>query len=353
SYTLGVVITLSVVVLYTFFGGFIAVSLTDFFQGCLMFVTIVAVPVVAYMNIDMAPGTFVEQITAINPSLFDIFKGTSVIGIISLLAWGLGYFGQPHIIVRFMAIKSTSELKAARRIGIGWMAFGLLGAVASGMTGLVYLTQKGIKLEDPETVFLVLGDILFHPFITGIILAAVLAAIMSTISSQLLVCASSVTQDFYLTFFKKDISDKKKIIISRCAVVGVALVATIFAYLDNKSILNIVGQAWAGFGCSFGPVILMSLYWRRMTKWGALSGMLAGGLTVIGWISARGFISTMGVPAPDFLVSMLSMYEMIPGFLASLIATYVVSKFTAKPEGVDADFDKMDAILLEDSKKIS
>ncbi|MEF9951101.1 MAG: sodium/proline symporter PutP [Clostridium sp.] len=351
SYTLGVVITLSVVVLYTFFGGFIAVSLTDFFQGCLMFLTIIAVPVVAYMNIDMTPGTFVEQITAINPTLFNIFEGTTVIGIISLLAWGLGYFGQPHIIVRFMAIKSTSELKSARRIGIGWMAFGLLGAVASGMTGLVYLTQRGIKLEDPETVFLVLGDILFHPFITGIILAAVLAAIMSTISSQLLVCASSVTQDFYLTFFNKNISDRKKIIVSRFAVVGVALIATILAYLPNKSILNIVGQAWAGFGASFGPVILMSLYWRRMTKWGALSGMLAGGLTVILWISLRTLVITNNIPVSELTSTILSLYEMIPGFIASILATYVVSMCTAKPEGVNADFDKMDAILLEDSKK--
>lgn len=175
TYTMGVVVTLSVVVLYTYYGGFLAVSLTDFFQGTLMFICLITVPVVAYMNIGVDPGTFVNKVKAIDPKLFDIFRGTSIASIISLLAWGLGYFGQPHIIVRFMAIKSAKELKSARRIGIGWMAIGLLGAVVSGIIGLVYFTEHNTPLTDPETVFLRLGDILFHPFITGIIFSAVLA----------------------------------------------------------------------------------------------------------------------------------------------------------------------------------
>lgn len=332
SYTTGVVITLSVVVLYTFFGGFIAVSLTDFFQGCLMFITLIAVPVVAYMNIDLTPGTFVEQIRSIDPSLFDMLKGTSLATIIGFLAWGLGYFGQPHIVVRFMAIKSSKELKTARRIGIGWMAFGLVGAVGSGLTGLLYFTQKGTPLANPETVFLRLGDVLFHPFITGIILSAVLAAIMSTISSQLLVCSSSVTKDFFLTFYKKEISGKNQILIGRISVLAVALIATIFAYLPNKSILDIVGNAWAGFGSSFGPVLLLSLYWKRMTKWGALSGMLLGGITVIVWI-ATGLSTTL-------------IYEMVPGFLISLVAVIVVSLLTQKPdEEVNKEFALMEETL--------
>lgn len=333
SYTLGVVITLSVVVIYTFFGGFIAVSLTDFFQGLLMFIVLIMVPIVAYLNIDLAPGTFVEQVKAIDPLLFDIFRGTSVAGIIGFLAWGLGYFGQPHIVVRFMAIKSAKELKSARRIGIGWMALGLLGAVASGLIGLVYFKQQGEVLSNPETVFLRLGDVLFHPFITGIILSAVLAAIMSTISSQLLVCSSSVTKDFFLTFYKKEISGSKQILIGRLSVLVVALIATIFAYLPNKSILNIVGQAWAGFGSSFGPVLLLSLYWRRMTKWGAIAGMLSGGITVIVWI-ANG-LSTY-------------IYEMVPGFAMSLIAVIVVSLLTSKPDkSVNEQFNSMIEVLEE------
>ena len=333
TYTAGVVVTLSVVVLYTYFGGFLAVSLTDFFQGSLMFVVLIVVPVVAYMNVGVDAGTFVNKIKTIDPALFDMFRGTSVATIIGLLAWGLGYFGQPHIIVRFMAIKSAGELKSARRIGITWMAIGLLGAVASGLIGLVYFTQNNMPLKDPETVFLRLGDILFHPFITGIILAAVLSAIMSTISSQLLVCSSSITRDFYLTFLNKEASGKQQMKIGKISILVVSAIATFFAYLPNKTILNIVGQAWAGFGSSFGPVLLLSLYWKRMTKWGALSGMVVGGLTVIVWI-----------------VSGLSsyIYEMVPGFMLSLIAVIVVSLITEKPEeSINKEFKKMEEILAK------
>lgn len=333
TYTMGVVVTLSVVVLYTYFGGFLAVSLTDFFQGTLMFICLVVVPVVAYMNMGLAPGEFVNKIQNIDPALFDMFRGTSISTIIGLLAWGLGYFGQPHIIVRFMAINSAKELKSARRIGIGWMAIGLLGAVASGLIGLVFFTQRQSPLSDPETVFLRLGDILFHPFITGIILSAVLAAIMSTLSSQLLVCSSSVTKDFYLTFFNKEASEKQQMVIGRLAVVGIAALATILAYLPNKTILSIVGQAWAGFGSAFGPVLLLSLYWKRMNKWGALSGMIVGGLTVILWI-------TTGLSA--------YIYEMIPGFAFSLISVVVVSLLTEEVhEDVHDEFSKMENILAD------
>ena len=333
TYTAGVVVTLSVVVLYTYFGGFLAVSLTDFFQGSLMFVVLIVVPVVAYMNVGVDAGTFVNKIKTIDPALFDMFRGTSVATIIGLLAWGLGYFGQPHIIVRFMAIKSAGELKSARRIGITWMIIGLLGAVASGLIGLVYFTKNNIPLKDPETVFLRLGDILFHPFIVGIILAAVLSAIMSTISSQLLVCSSSITRDFYLTFLNKQASDKQQMKIGKISILIVSAIATFFAYLPNKTILNIVGQAWAGFGSSFGPVLLLSLYWKRMTKWGALSGMMVGGLTVIVWIISG--LSTY-------------MYEMVPGFILSLIAVIVVSVITEKPEeSINKEFKEMEEILAK------
>ncbi|ABR33060.1 sodium/proline symporter PutP [Clostridium beijerinckii] len=333
TYTMGVVVTLSVVVLYTYYGGFLAVSLTDFFQGTLMFICLITVPVVAYMNIGVDPGTFVNKVKAIDPKLFDIFRGTSIASIISLLAWGLGYFGQPHIIVRFMAIKSAKELKSARRIGIGWMAIGLLGAVVSGIIGLVYFTEHNTPLTDPETVFLRLGDILFHPFITGIIFSAVLAAIMSTISSQLLVCSSSITKDFYLAFFNKEASEKQQMVIGKLAVLVIAAFATVLAYLPNKTILDIVGQAWAGFGSSFGPVLLLSLYWKRMTKWGALSGMIVGGITVLLWI-------VLGLSS--FL------YEMIPGFSLSLLSVIIVSLLTKKPDNdVSNQFNKMENILTD------
>lgn len=333
TYTSGVVVTLSIVVVYTFFGGFLAVSLTDFFQGSLMFVVLLIVPIVTYLNLGVTPGTFVHKVTVINPALFDMLRGTSFATIIGFLAWGLGYFGQPHIIVRFMAIKSAKELKSARRIGISWMAIGLLGAISSGLIGLVYFTSHNMPLKDPEMVFLKLGDILFHPFITGVILSAVLAAIMSTISSQLLVCSSSITKDFYLTFFNKNASQRTQMFIGRISVVLVSAFAVIFAYVPNKTILSIVGQAWAGFGSAFGPVLLISLYWKRMTKWGALSGMIVGGLTVIIWI-----------------VSGLSsyLYEMIPGFSLSLISIIVVSLLTKKPdESINDDFKLMEDELTK------
>lgn len=333
SYTAGVVVTLSIVVIYSYYGGFLGVCLTDFFQGCLMFITLIAVPIVTYMNIGLEPGTFINRVKSIDPALFDIFRGTSFATIIGFLAWGLGYFGQPHIIVRFMAIKSVKELKSARRIGIGWMVIGLLGAVGSGLTGLVYFTGNNSPLQDPETVFLRLGDILFHPFLTGIILAAVLAAIMSTISSQLLVCTSSITKDFYLTFLNKEASEKQQMLIGRIALIIVAAFATIFAYMPNKTILDIVGQAWAGFGSSFGPVILVSLYWKRMTRWGALGGMIVGGLTVIVWI-------TSGLSA--------YLYEMIPGFLLSFAAVIFISLMTSEPDkSINKEFEAMEKVLGE------
>jgi len=335
TYTMGVIITLAIVVVYTFFGGFLAVSLTDFFQGTLMFICLVLVPVVTFITIGSDPVTFAGQVSALDPELMNIFRGTSVLSIISLLAWGLGYFGQPHIIVRFMAIKSAGELKSARRIGIGWMSIGLLGAIFSGLAGLVYFNMKGTPLSDPETVFVKLGDVLFHPLITGVILCAVLAAIMSTISSQLLVCSSSVTKDFYMTFLNKHASPQFQVTVSRISVLLVAAVATYLAYLPNKSILSIVSQAWAGFGASFGSVLLISLYWRDMTKWGALAGMVVGGLTVIIWINA-------GLSA--FL------YEMIPGFGLSFLSVIIVSKLTAKSsKAINDEFDIMEQHLEKHS----
>lgn len=332
TYTSGVVVTLSIVVLYTYFGGFLAVTLTDFFQGSLMFVVLIMVPTVAYMNLGLDPGTFVSRVKHIDPALFDILRGTSLPTILGFLAWGLGYFGQPHIIVRFMAITSAKELKSARKIGISWMAIGLLGAMSSGLIGLVYFVSINQPLKDPEMVFLRLGDILFHPFITGVILSAVLAAIMSTISSQLLVCSSSITKDFYLAFLNKDASESIQMLIGRLSVLIIAALAVIFAYVPNKTILNIVGQAWAGFGSAFGPLLLLSLHWKRMTKWGALSGMIVGGLTVIIWILS-------GLSA--------YLYEMIPGFALSLIAVVVVSLLTEKPDqSVIDEFKIMEEHLM-------
>ena len=330
DYKTGLLITAAVVVAYTLFGGFLAVSLTDFVQGIIMFVALVLVPAVTFMEIKDPASAFssLEQLT---PGYLDLFKGTSLIGIISFLAWGLGYFGQPHIIVRFMAISSVKELKPARRIGMGWMIISVAGAMLTGLTGLVYASQQNMAVNDPETIFILLSTVLFHPLITGFLLAAILAAIMSTISSQLLVTSSALTEDFYKTFLHRSASDKELVMIGRGAVLLVAIVSISLSLVPNGTILSLVGNAWAGFGSAFGPAILLSLYWRRMTKWGALAGMITGALTVLIWLN---------VP-----VLKDSMYEMIPGFFLSLIAVITVSMLTAKPNGCDRQFDEMEKIL--------
>ena len=299
DYKLGLFITGGVVVAYTLFGGFLAVSLTDFVQGIIMFLALVLVPIVAFTDVGGIQPTF-DIIREIDPTLLDFFKGTTVIGIISLLAWGLGYFGQPHIIVRFMAITSVKELKPARRIGMSWMIISIIGAMFVGLVGIAYVNQRGVTLEDPETVFIMFSNALFHPFITGFLLSAILAAIMSTISSQLLVTSSALTEDIYKTFFKRDATDKQLVGIGRLTVLLVSIIAILLSLTPNDTILDLVGYAWAGFGSAFGPAILLSLYWKRMNVWGALAGIVVGAVTVIIWISneaLKGF-----------------MYEMIPGF---------------------------------------
>ncbi|MBO8165157.1 MAG: sodium/proline symporter PutP [Brevibacillus sp.] len=333
DYQLGLWLIAAVVIAYTLFGGFLAVSWTDFVQGTIMFIALILVPLVTVMEAGGIGPSF-ARIQSIDPALLDLFKGTSLLGIISLFAWGLGYFGQPHIIVRFMAISSVKELKNARRIGMGWMIFSLIGAMLTGLFGIAFFSGEGLTLADPETVFIELGRILFHPIITGFLLSAILAAVMSTISSQLLVTSSSLTEDLYKTFFRRSASDKELVLIGRLSVLLVALAALLISYNKNDTILSLVGYAWAGFGASFGPVILLSLYWKRMTKWGALAGMLAGASTVIIWTRF------------DVLKDLL--YEMIPGFAVSLLAIVIVSLLTAKPaEKLQQQFEQTKALLKE------
>ncbi|MBJ8028794.1 sodium/proline symporter PutP [Bacillus cereus group sp. N21] len=327
NYHVGLLIVGSVVVAYTLFGGFLAVSWTDFVQGIIMVVALILVPIVTIMNVNGLGPAF-DTIKSIDPALLDIFKGTSVLGIISLFAWGLGYAGQPHIIVRFMAISSVKEIKSARRIGMSWMIFSVVGAMFTGLIGIAYYSKAGLKLSDPETIFVELGNILFHPLITGFLLAAILAAIMSTISSQLLVTSSAVTEDIYRTFFKRSASDRELVFVGRMAVLVIALIGCGLAFKQNDTILALVGYAWAGFGSSFGPVVLLSLYWKRMTKWGALAGMIAGAATVITWTQFK-FLK-------DFL------YEMIPGFTASLLAIIIISLLTKPSKEVEKQFEEFE-----------
>ncbi|MCM3177128.1 sodium/proline symporter PutP [Cytobacillus horneckiae] len=330
NYHTGLLIVAGVTIAYTLFGGFLAVSMTDLVQGIIMVIALILVPIVTLFHVG-GLGEAVDTARSINPALLDIFRGTTVLGIISLLAWGLGYFGQPHIIVRFMAITSVKEIKKATVIGMAWMIFCIVGAMFIGFVGIAFFANTNHVLDDPETVFIVLGEILFHPLITGFIIAAILAAIMSTVSSQLLVTSSSLTEDIYKTFFRRSASDKELVFIGRMAVLVVSIIALALSWEKNATILSLVGYAWAGFGSAFGPLIILSLYWKRMTSWGALAGMIFGAATVIIW-SAFGLSDTL--------------YEIIPGFIVSLIAIIVVSLMTKKPsKEVEADFEKYEKVL--------
>jgi len=333
-YSLGLYITAGVVVIYTLFGGFLAVSLTDFVQGCIMFTALILVPVVALSEVDGTTG-LISTVKNIDPARLDFMAGTSLLAIVSSLAWGLGYFGQPHIIVRFMAIRSIKDIKVARRIGMSWMMVSLIGAMATGFIGMAYVAKTGVVLEDAETIFILLSQLLFHPLIAGFLLAAVLAAIMSTISSQLLVTSSSLTEDIYKAFLKKKASQQELVAVGRACVVIVALVAVALAHNRNSSVLQIVSHAWAGFGAAFGPMILLSLYWKRMTAAGALAGMLVGAATVLFWVYAP--LTIAGLPLSQ------TVYEIIPGALLSTVAILMVSKQTAPPSAsVQATFDVME-----------
>ncbi|OXS79313.1 sodium/proline symporter PutP [Domibacillus enclensis] len=331
EYHTGLWIVTGVVVAYTLFGGFLAVSWTDFVQGIIMVVALILVPIVALMNVG-GIGPSIETVRSINDSYLNIFTGTSLLGIVSLFAWGLGYFGQPHIIVRFMAISSIKEIKKARRIGMSWMIFSSIGAMVTGFVGLAYFTDNNLELADPETIFIELGTILFHPIITGFLISAILAAVMSTISSQLLVTSSSLTEDLYKTFFRRNATDRELVFLGRLAVLLVSIIALLLSWEQNDTILNLVGYAWAGFGSAFGPVVLLSLYWKRMTRWGALAGMVAGALTVMIWANT---------PLSN------TVYEMIPGFAASLAAVIIVSSLTTPAAETMRRFEEFERVLNE------
>lgn len=343
NYELGLYVTAGVVVLYTLFGGFLAVSLTDFVQGCIMFLSLILVPIVVLIELG-GPTNAVSTINNINPYFLDWFVDAAssgqvtLIGIISLMAWGLGYFGQPHIIVRFMAIRNVHEMKTARKIGMSWMIVSLAGAMATGLLGMALMVKTGKSLQDPETIFIYLSQVLFHPFITGFLLAAILAAIMSTISSQLLVTSSSLTSDFYQVFVRRNASQRELVTVGRLSVVIVACFAIGLAYDRESTILTLVSNAWAGFGAAFGPVILFSLYWRKMTRLAAIVGMVSGATTVLIWIYAP---ITIAGYAPGSLI-----YEIVPGFIVCSVAIVVTTLLTKGPnEEVKNTFDEVERAL--------
>ena len=314
DYLLGMLLVAGVTLLYTLFGGFLGASFTDVVQGVMMLIALIVVPISAVIAI----GGFGEMGAAIDdlaPNHLSLLGGTALTGgvvltIISGLAWGLGYFGQPHIIVRFMALRNPGQAKAARRIGMTWMIISLIGAVFSGLVGIAYMAHQGIDLTNSETVVLVMSQTLLHPFVAGLVLAAVLAAIMSTISSQLIVASSALVEDLFKVV-KKDPSPKLLVLLGRLTVLFVGIIAAVLAIVPNDTILGLVSFAWAGFGAAFGPLILLSLFWRKLTNWGALAGMFVGAASV--------FIYKAIWP---------ELYELLPGFVSAMLVAVVVSLLT-------------------------
>ncbi|MFJ2370675.1 sodium/proline symporter PutP [Microbacterium sp. NPDC087665] len=315
DYLTGMLLVTGVTLAYTLFGGFLGASFTDVVQGLMMVIALIVIPVAAVVAI----GGFAETgslIAEVAPDHLSMLSGTALTGgtilaIVSALAWGLGYFGQPHIIVRFMALRSPQEAKSARRIGISWMVISLAGAVFSGIVGIAFIAKNGLDLANPETVVLLMSQTLLHPFVAGLVLAAVLAAIMSTISSQLIVSSSALVEDLYQVFRKTPPSSKTLVLMGRGAVLIVTIIAALLAVTPNDTILGLVSFAWAGFGAAFGPVVLLSLYWRRLTNWGALAGMFVGAATVFVWKPLN-----------------TGLYELLPAFVFAFIAAIVVSLFT-------------------------
>ncbi len=333
SYTAAVLIGVTAVVCYTFLGGFNAVCWTDFFQGSLMFFSILLVPVVGMMR-SGGPGVTVSLLNAVDPDYFNLFhvNGAStrvalVAAIASSLAWGLGYFGQPHILVRFMAIRSAEDIRGARRIAMVWVTLSLAAAVAVGMVGRACL-ETSLEGVASERVYIHMVGDLFPPLISGILLAAILAAIMSTADSQLLIASSAISEDFYKAFFRKRASDAELVWVSRLTVLVVAAVALFLALNPDSSVLDLVSYAWAGFGAAFGPAFLLSLFWKGMTREGALAGIITGGLTVLIWKQLDGGI--------------FDLYEILPGFLFSMTAIVLFSRISKPPvKEITDEFDSL------------
>jgi sodium/proline symporter len=323
----------AVTILYTLVGGFLAVSWTDTVQASLMLFALVLAPVVVVIS-SGGPAASLALIEQANPANLDLMKGASVVGVVSLLAWGLGYFGQPHILARFMAADSVASIPAARRIGMTWMVLCLLGAMAVGFLGIAYFAghpgDVGAMDGNPERVFIALSTLLFNPWVAGVLLSAILAAIMSTLSCQLLVCSSALTEDFYKGFLRPHAGQAELVWIGRLAVLLVAVLAIWMASDPDSRVLGLVSYAWAGFGAAFGPVVLFSLRWKRMTRNGALAGMLVGAATVLLWKQAGWF----------------GLYEMVPGFVLGSLAIVVASLLGPTPSlAMEASFDAVAAEL--------
>ena len=350
AYMIGLIVAAVVILVYTLLGGFKAVCYTDFIQGLLMLVAILAVPIIAYIGIsgDLTGALASKGVTdpAGFTSLMKDSEGNpiSFVSIISNLGWALGYFGMPHILVRFMAIKSDKEVKKSRIIAIVWVILSLGAASFLGLVARGFLNEDLVASGKSEVVFIKTIQQIFSGnvilvFIGGVFLCGILAAIMSTADSQLLVTASAVSEDMYKGVIKKNASEKSALNVGRIAVIVVAIIAFVIALDPKSSVMNLVSDAWAGFGAAFGPIILLSLFWKRFNLPGAVAGMVTGFATVILW----DYIPFGG----ETLYAKTGLYSLVLGFALALVVAVIVALITKKPsKEIEDEFDKVNTVEI-------
>jgi len=331
---------------YTFLGGFLAVSWTDTLQASLMIFALILAPVMVYLSLggaDQMSAAIQHVAAGTGKEYGSLFAGTTVIGIVSTAAWGLGYFGTLCCAVGCGGRGGATSVLPPRRIGMTWMVLCLAGAVAVGYFGIAYFGANPEQVSsmngNHERIFIALSTLLFNPWIAGIILSAILAAVMSTLSCQLLVCSSAITEDFYKGFLRKHAEQKELVWVGRVMVLAVAVIAILIAADPESKVLGLVSYAWAGFGAAFGPVVIFSVLWKRITAYGALSGMIAGALTVVAWAE---WVKKPALAAHD--TGLLTLYEIVPGFIACALVTVLVSLIDKVPSSAITErFKKADA----------
>ncbi len=342
SYTVAMLVGVCVVVAYTVLGGFKAICWTDFLQAMLMLVAVVVVPLAAMGQLG-GWGNVEMTLNNLGSGFLDPFQSEGlplgVIAIVSSLAWGLGYFGMPHILVRYMAIEKPRDIKVSRRVATCWIIIALFFAILIGVVGRAYAPN----LSNPETVFIVMVAGVFAPLLMGILYSALMAAVMSTADSQLLVASAAVTNDLYRLSKNKEHTQEKLMWVSRIVVIVVAAVAAIMALDKNGGIMDLVSYAWAGFGAAFGPVVLLSLFWKRSNGKGAFAAMLVGFMTIILWNT---FLVSGGVIAGgSWCIYNTGVYELLPGFVLAFITMVVVSLLTEEP--TKEMYEEFDEVVAE------
>ena len=332
DYKIALTLGALVILIYTFLGGFMAVCVTDFIQGTLMLIALLAVPIFAVVfmgNAGLSVSAGLTDAIAENPGFVNLFHGATPVGVISGLAWGLGYFGMPHILVRFMAVKSEKEMTKSKGVAITWVTISLIMAAVIGIVGRAYMDFDKMNEVGTEKIFIemikkVFTEEMNAPIVAGIFLCGILAAIMSTADSQLLVSASAVAEDIFKGVIKKDASDKKVMIVSRATIVIIAILAYIIAWNPDSSVMSLVSDAWAGLGSAFGPLVLMSLFWKRTNLPGAIAGLVSGAGVVILW-------DYIPVVAGETIKAATGLYSLAVGFPVSLIFIILVSLITKAP----------------------